>query len=237
MIPGAFPIIAGGAKFKALGVNFDGSTWTRRTSNLTGIVDGPVGSLSFWLVIIPNGTFTDRVIFTLSPTITVRIFISGTTGPGLTVLSSGKWSVGKTSLAAGWHHVVVSWQTGPGVNLYVDGVFAQTQSNPSGNFDYTTNPIVFGAAFDGTAPQMFDMAEFWFDPTFIDLSVPANIQKFRSASGKPVNLGANGSKPTGSQPAMYLRGGAANFLTNLGYGGDFTVAAGTLGDSATSPSD
>lgn len=86
----------------------------------------------------------------------------------------------------------------------------------------------------------WEIAEVWMDPTYIDFSVEANRRKFYGADGKPVDLGADGSVPTGSQPATYLsvRPGdtAADFCTNRGTGGNFTQS-GTLTLASTSPSD
>jgi hypothetical protein len=71
---------------------------------------------------------------------------------------------------------------------------------------------------------------------YVDLSVEANRRKFISSAGKPVNLGASGSVPTGTAPIMYFKGPASAFPTNLGTGGNFTVT-GTLTDGSTNPTD
>lgn len=85
------------------------------------------------------------------------------------------------------------------------------------------------------------LADYWIGAgQLIDFSVMANRRKFISASGKPVNLGADGSIPTGTAPAVFLRrapsGAAATFANNLGTGGDFTIT-GSLTNSPSSPSD
>lgn len=85
------------------------------------------------------------------------------------------------------------------------------------------------------------MADLWIAPnTFIDFSVTGNRRKFISAAGKPVNLGADGSIPTGTAPAIFQRrapaDAAATFADNLGTGGDFTIT-GTLTNAPSSPSD
>ena len=48
-----------------------------------------------------------------------------------------------------------------------------------------------------------------------------NRRKFISAAGRPVNLGANGSGPTGNQPIIYCPTGDGT--NNLGYGGNFSA--------------
>lgn len=56
---------------------------------------------------------------------------------------------------------------------------------------------------------------------FLDFSVEANRRKFIDAEGKPVDLGADGSLPTGSQPEIFAPDG--NIGNNLGSGGNATV--------------
>ena len=45
---------------------------------------------------------------------------------------------------------------------------------------------------------------------------------FLASDGKPANLGADGSTPTGTQPILYLANPFATFQNNLGSGGNFT---------------
>ena len=57
--------------------------------------------------------------------------------------------------------------------------------------------------------------------TYFDFSVEANRRKFFDALGYPVDLGSDGSNPSGDQPHVYLNAGFHNG-TNLGAGGNFT---------------
>ena len=69
----------------------------------------------------------------------------------------------------------------------------------------------------------------FFDTKYIDLSVPANLAKFVQGTGidaKPVDLGANGEKPFGTPPLIYLPMYGNNAGKNYGTGGDFTVNSG-----------
>jgi len=107
--------------------------------------------------------------------------------------------------------------------------------------DLTLADWSIGALPDGTAKVNACFAEVYFAPAqYLDLSVVANRRKFISASGRPVYLGADGSRPTGTAPIMYQRladgAAASTFATNLGTGGDFTIT-GTLTTGSTSPSD
>jgi hypothetical protein len=69
----------------------------------------------------------------------------------------------------------------------------------------------------------------WFNTSYIDLSVAANLAKFVTATGidaKPVDLGATGELPTGTSPLIYLPMYGNNAGKNYGTGGDFTVNSG-----------
>ena len=56
-----------------------------------------------------------------------------------------------------------------------------------------------------------------------------------SRNGRPVSLGSDGSKPTGTAPPIYLKGPASTWGVNSGTGGNFTVV-GSFSDAATKPS-
>ena len=79
-------------------------------------------------------------------------------------------------------------------------------------------------------------SDLWIEYTHLDLDVVGNRRKFISGDKKPVFLGTDGSKPTGSAPPVYFSGDATDFSTNKGDGGAFTLT-GTLTNSSTSPSD
>src|SRR3546814_17811034 len=81
-----------------------------------------------------------------------------------------------------------------------------------------------------------DGADLWLDPgTYIDLSVTANRRKFvGSGAATSVDLGADGSTPTGTAPLVFLSGATADWHTNKGAGGGFTEN-GALTDAATDP--
>lgn len=73
------------------------------------------------------------------------------------------------------------------------------------------------------------LGDVWFDTSYIDLSIPANLAKFVTGTGidaKPVDLGVNGEKPTGTPPIIYLPMYGNNAGKNYGSGGDFTVNSG-----------
>lgn len=90
------------------------------------------------------------------------------------------------------------------------------------------------------------LADVWIAPgqSLLDMSgnitSPTLAKFYDSVTGKPVNLGTDGSAPTGTAPAVFLRrapsAAASTFADNLGPGGNFSIA-GTLIDAPSSPSD
>lgn len=113
-------------------------------------------------------------------------------------------------------------------------------NDPIGPFDIGfansgTNSVTVGAADSLVNPYLGDMADFWFAPgVFIDFSVEANRRKFIDAVGRPVDLGTDGSIPTGTAPAIFFTGNASTFGTNVGTGGTFATT-GTLTNATTAP--
>lgn len=233
--------------FSVDGVTFDGSNdVVSRGGALTGAADGRVFAVSFWIKTTDGATFKD--IFTGSSPVCTEIYIDADTLAFY--VSDGtntfEFSLPTTINDGAWHHVAVSadvnFSAGNKVaKAAIDGasVTPTILSDTAAAFD-----IPFSIAGDwavGATDLAADIAEFWYSSTdYIDFSVAGNIQEFRSVAGKPVNLGADGSIPTGTPPIIYLRiddgESADNFAANAGSGGDFTVT-GALTTASTSPSD
>eukprot|EP00873_Tetraselmis_striata_P000202 jgi/Tetstr1/420466/TSEL_011579.t1 len=134
-----------------------------------------------------------------------------------------------------WRHVIWSWN-GTSSHFYVDDASpSMTASVPKGS--YTKRDVEVGPWYDSTTDHSLNacLAEVYYSPEYIDLSVEANRRKFISATGVPVSLGADGSLPTGNQPDIYLSGQAANWNAgkNFGSAGDFTVNGTLTGCSST----
>lgn len=72
------------------------------------------------------------------------------------------------------------------------------------------------ARYAGNIQFTGELAEVWFTDSKIDLSSSTNRQKFYSATGYPVDLGSDGSTPTGSQPVVYFSGDASDFQIQRG---------------------
>jgi len=75
--------------------------------------------------------------------------------------------------------------------------------------------------------EIVDSRFIWFDP-----APPANpvYSDFFEVSGCVKDLGADGSTPTGSQPMVYMTGGATEYQQNKGYGGTIPDSAGSISD-------
>jgi len=115
-------------------------------------------------------------------------------------------------------------------HLYINGESASvtwaTYSNDV--IDLTRGNLFFGTNGSGT---YFNgrLGNLYFNTTYIDLSIPANLAKFCTGTGidcKPLPLGANGELPTGTAPLIYLPMYGNNAGKNYGTGGDFTVVSG-----------
>ncbi len=68
----------------------------------------------------------------------------------------------------------------------------------------------------------------------MDLSTDLDL--FIDGDGKPVDLGASGSTPTGNQPEVFMSGSTGSWHTNKGTAGGFTEN-GEITTAASSPSD
>lgn len=247
MIPGAFPIITGGG-FRARGVTFDGiDDYLSRSGALSGISNTETGTWSFWAKVNGGDDSDDvRGFFSFNTATDVPVCTcylrDATSGESNQILCFGdRYQVHTgVEILAGptWRHIACSFQF-HNFLLYVDGslAFSTTLVPTSGSYNYTGAVNLNIARRDGTRLVNADLAEFWWDTSFLDLSVSANLAKFRNpVTGKPMRLGSDGSAPTGSQPAVYLSGPASQFHINKGYGGNFTVN-GSPTDASSSPSD
>lgn len=145
-----------------------------------------------------------------------------------------------------WHHLAIAWDASASLcKAYYDGAAISFGTSPTfNNFNFNWTRVVnwtYGAQIGGSGKSDGGMAEVWVGPNqYIDFSVAANLQKFRTAGGKPVDVGADGSTPTGTKPLFYQHladaEAAANFATNRTANGNWTVT-GALTTYASSPSD
>lgn len=231
-------------------VDFDGTNdYLTRGAGLTGAADATTGILSCWIR-LDGGDAADQFLLADSNVDgyvnrnSANKFRIGLTGVG----GSPTFIFDTTSTytaSATWLHILASWNTNfiagnKLSHLYVNDVSNKTVASDSGGaftVDYTKADWGIGGQVGGSGKFNGCMTEFYFAPgQFLDFSNSTNRRKFISAIGKPVDLGVDGSTPTGSAPIIYLNNPAATFGTNKGTGGNFTIT-GTLDPASTSPSD
>jgi hypothetical protein len=121
--------------------------------------------------------------------------------------------------------------------MYVNDANASPSASPSNTtIDYTIADWAVGGDVGGSNLADGDVAEVFFTDEYLDISVVANRRKFITAGLRPVDVGSDGSTPTGTAALIYLSGATSTWHTNDGSGGGFTEN-GALSDGADSPSD
>jgi hypothetical protein len=122
-------------------------------------------------------------------------------------------------------------------SLYVNGQAASVTWSTytvGGSIDFVgsaNNGVAVGYDAAAAGGNYFNgkIGAVWFNTSYIDLSVPANLAKFVTGTGinaTPVDLGATGQLPTGTSPLIYLPLYGNNAGRNYGTGGNFTVNSG-----------
>lgn len=237
--------------YAAKAIQLDGANegWTKG-SDFTGNSDGSAATFSCWVHCQGDGAedvfctstsavggTTPRLRFQHSTT--NRFNILARTSAGTEILNIS--STNDITNANGWRHVLCSFDVNDTAkrHIYVDDVsdLAVVTTYTAGTIDFTAADWGIGIS-PGLGNDLTGlMADMWLDiGTYIDFSVESNRRKFISETGHPVYLGANGERPTGVSPILYLSGLASTWNTNKGTGGNFTTQ-GTPNDSSTSPSD
>jgi hypothetical protein len=242
----------GGGGYIANAVNFDGANdYLTRGADLTGQANSNFALVSFWFNMNGSNGVQQRMFgdnggpnIHLNRDVNnkfVAIFInSAQTLNTWALVTTPQYS---TTVNPGWHHVLISIDGGTGRRqIYIDdAVPALTTSTiNAGNIGWNQAGITdwaIGAVTNGSQKSIMDIAEFYINSAAsLDLSVETNRRKFIDASGKPVDLGSDGSTPTGTSPILFLSGPTVGWHTNKGTGGGFTEN-GALTTASTSPSD
>lgn len=245
-----FLVRGGRSVYNPAGVTFS-SGYMRRLASLSGAADSRSGIFSGWFR-MDGGDSTSMQIFTGCTTLggstldgisVVRgtsnsffLTLVNTTAPIMSV------SANTTTLIAGsgWHHFYVSWFLDtPTVSLAWDGSFDITTALLTiDTADLTKADWGIGARCNGANQFNGCFADIYFTPGQFLPATASNISLFRSPQGRPVNLGSDGSRPTGSVPLVYHHvdqgEASSNFALNRGSGGNFTIT-GSLSASSTNP--
>lgn len=219
------------------GILFDGITdHMLRAANLTGVVDGKQGTVSFWIRIDALDLVNRQTIFAHDAGVNMvvqfleddTLRINGRNSAGDIVL---RLDTTKVFAVDSYLHVVASWDLAVVTAfVYVDDVLATlaTETIVDDLIDYDVTPPGWGFGGETGKPSEFliaGLSDFYFSTEFVDLSVDANRRKFIDADGMAVYLGDTGELPTGTAAAMYIRGIQTNQALNSGTGGDFVSQA------------
>lgn len=152
----------------------------------------------------------------------VAEWLNAAGGSNGNVISTATYPAG-----GGWHHLVLAWIFGPVpyIALRVDG---GNQTNAGVDANGLFAPLGTGCRIGAqgavlpSQPFPGALAEVWIGwGQFLDITVSAGVERFRTLSGYPADLGPTGARPTGTSATIYLRGGPDVFGSNLGTGGDF----------------
>jgi hypothetical protein len=226
--------------FEVDAATFDGSNdYITRGANLTGIADGKKGIISLWAKFAADDTGiallagNDNALFQLvresDNTISFRA------GDGSSYFARVSSNDTYTS-ADGWIHILISWDlTTTTVQMSInDGAdTGSVLSNSDNNITYTALTDWGIAAYSGGGAKLNGcLAELYFNSAeALDISNSSNRRKFISATLHPVDLGSDGSTPTGTQPILYVK--MTTTPSNAGSGGSITVNSGPYSTCAT----
>lgn len=229
--------VSGSYTANAVAFAGDGQCWLERDAGFTSAADGTQFLFSVWLdftgrdaaqqqILIGNGS---RVQIIKRTTNLIRVLVKNTANTTILQMDQNSGVVAALVAAGGWNHIAAtSKNTAAGgfSQLYINGTSCATMTTTppydDTSFDFTDTDWGIGADVGGATNYLqADVAEFyWNDAASLDLSVAANLEKLRSASGHPVSLGSDGSTPTGATPRLYLKDADVSFPTNYGSGGN-----------------
>jgi len=245
-------LFGGGSSVNA--VDFDGTTNSLSRAALSGVAASAVGIVSVWVNFSSSATTAANLIMQQThPSVGDGFYIERTNNVNAWIFyslgtsSAGFLQIRSTnsySSPSGWHHILASWNTNalPASRLYslyiddADEANVNQNSGPAFLNNYPANGNFYVGSNTG-GNELMDgcISELYFAPgQYLDFSVEANRRKFITAEGTPQSLGTNGQDPTGTIPAIYLKGSSTNYGVNSGSGGNFT-ATGTFSDCATAP--
>lgn len=214
--------------FKIPMADFDGSTYLTRGADLTGVAGSKQGTISVFFdpatdaatkVFYMSGDQHFRFAQVTNDKLQIRGFNSSTTEI-LQLNSSSAFTVG-----GGPYHILASWDLATTTShLYVNDVDELVETIITNDtIDHSATEHYIGR--NTTAVQFMDgnLGQFYINEAeYVDLSVAANRRKFSTANSLPVDMGSDGSTPTGTAPIMFFNNPIASWQTNLGGGGGFT---------------
>jgi len=245
--PGAGGGAGAAAEITVNAVHFDGTNDVLdRNGALTGATDNKLALVSIWFFFQDDVAAaqtcyrhgaSNQLLFFRQADLKLQIrFRSAASGSVWDIITTDTFAT-----SGGWHHCLISVDaTNTVTQIYIDDIVPGLDTNTFVDRTIqwnTTNEFTVGADADvPTNPANVYLAELYITNEFLDLNIVANRRRFISTGGKPVDLGSDGSDPTGTAPLIYLSGATATWHTNDGSGGGFDEV-GAITDAASSPSD
>jgi len=236
--------------FTVNAVNFDGTNdYLNHGVELTGATDDSDAIFSLWFNLTGgDGSFmnfynspSNRIEFRRQDGGQLRFGIRNSANASLWEFQST--STFTTSSNSGWHHFLAAVSMVGGnikTQVYLDDVVlakADLGGIVAGSLDWTQSSFFIGVHNSIVQMLNADLADVYLNNgEFLDITDVNNRRLFIDASGKPVDLGSDGSTPTGNPPLIFLSGATDSWHTNKGTGGGFTET-GALTTASTSPSD
>lgn len=198
------------------------------------------GVISFWLKMTGDDGVNNRIILEDDQ---ARIRVRRKSDNSIevilkkadnTIIKQANTSSTDITVANGWRHFACAWN-GTNLQIYLDGSSdISTTTNDNDTIDWGNYTDIGIGGIGGASAGNLEgcLAEFYVNVgEFLDLS--SNIGSFISG-GEPVDLGSDGSTPTGAQPDVYLKDEYTSFETNYGSKNDGSVV-GALTQCSDSP--
>jgi hypothetical protein len=226
------------AAYTANATAFDGSSdYMTKAGDMTGAANSKIILCSLWFKFVHQTASRQLLIV---DKFAFRVNLQITSADKFEMLfqsSAGANVVGFNGTSAlsteTWHHVITSFDSSSSSNraIYIDG------SSASGSWWAYTDSAIMLASVTGwsiasgyeswQAKLQGSLCELWFsgfETSWFDITNASNLAKFRTAGGKPENLGATGTCGGAlTQPLIYLKNDYTSFGTNSGSGGNFTA--------------
>ena len=173
---------------------------------------------------------------------TTNFRLFGYNAAGVDIMN-GQFAISRTQNQ--WHTLLISGDMADisKFGIYFDGV---NKGIPTGDWTTFTNDTLGLASSthvnigrsNATSGQFFtgEIGNVYFSNEYIDFSQEVNRNKFIDQLGYPVDLGADGSNPSGNQPYIYATMPSTNLGKNAGSGPDFTPVASPIAGEDFIPS-
>ena len=223
-------ITVGAALYAIQGLQFNGTNqYASKASDLTGLADGKVALGAFWLNVTDPAQGPDIIIENNGG------YVRWSFNNQLLTLRFSQSSGGTVCqieipiTTSGWHHIAFSFDLSNASNRHaaVDGSLLSDSvftTYVNADIDWTRGSWAIGR-YVSISSGYYDggLAQLYLDDTYLNLST--NLSALYD--GGLVDFGAAGANVTGSSPILLLNieesEAAADFATNKGTGGDFTL--------------